>query len=226
MAKYEELFGRSQNAKEMVSKLRKDIILGKHKPGTRLIEAKLAEQFGVSRAPVRAAFQLLAQEGLVLNLSNGGTEVVGCSVKDVSDLFDLRLTLERNALEYALEAASFQYRPLFDAMELFDEYNKKAETQEITSYETSSLDIVFHRSLILLAQNNPLLVAWNTMANMIQAILEITNMTSFTFQEFYNNHSTLAHLIIQKNPACIEELDQHIGNAKKMIIKRIEKSIV
>lgn len=226
MYKFEDSLARSQQTKEIVTQLRKDIILGKYKPGTRLIEAKIAEQMGISRAPIRTSFQLLAQEGLVINLSNGGTEVVGCSVKDINDIFELRLILERKALETLFEHPSFRYRPLFDAMEQFEVYLADSKTREITSYDTSYLDITFHRSLMMMAENNPMMVAWNTMANTVQAILEITNMTSSTFQDFYDDHRKLADMIIQQNDQCFEELAFHITNAKNIIIQRIEKSMV
>src|SRR4051812_28923158 len=100
--KYDEPLARALHTKEIVKQLRTDIILGKYRPGTRIIEATIAKQMGISRAPIRTSLQMLAQEGLVLNLSNGGTEVVGFSVKHFVDLFDLRLMLEKKALELIL----------------------------------------------------------------------------------------------------------------------------
>lgn len=224
--RYEDSFQRSSQTKETLQQLRKEIIFGKYKPGTRLIEAKLAENMGISRAPIRTAFQMLAQEGLVLNLSNGGTEVIGCSSKDVADMFELRLVMEKEALRIAFDNPSFHYRPLFDAMEMFDEYKKKFEaTSEITSNDTSQLDILFHRSLIMMADSNPLRVAWNTMANILQTILEITNTTRPTFREFYEDHRMLADMIIQKKrEECFKELEFHITNAKNIIIERIDQA--
>ncbi|GGD93464.1 GntR family transcriptional regulator [Paenibacillus nasutitermitis] len=222
MSNYTDSLSRSHHTKEVVTQLRKDIILGKYKPGTRLIEAKLAEQMGISRAPVRTSLQMLALEGLVMNLTNGGTEVIGCSAKDVRDIFELRLLLERTALLSTFKSPTFRYRPLFDAMELLESY--KAKGEEITSYDTAYLDISFHRSLILMADNNPMTVAWNTMANTVQAILEITNMTRPTFAEFCDDHRELADMIIQKNEESIQMLDHHIMNAMNIIIERIEKS--
>jgi DNA-binding GntR family transcriptional regulator len=223
MSNYNDALSRSHHTKEVVTQLRKDIILGKHKPGTRLIEAKLAEQMGISRAPIRTSLQLLAQEGLVMNLTNGGTEVIGCSPKDIKDIFELRLLLEKTALQSTFHNPVFRYRPLFDAMDLLESY--KDRTDEVTSEVTSNLDIVFHRSLILMADNNAMTVAWNTMANTIQAILEITNMTTSTFEEFCDGHRRLADMIVQKNEASLKELEFHITNAMNIIIERIEKNM-
>jgi DNA-binding GntR family transcriptional regulator len=222
MNKYDDPLARAMHTKEIVKRLRTDIILGKYRPGTRLIEATIAKQMGISRAPIRTSLQMLAQEGLVLNLSNGGTEVVGFTVQHFIDLFDLRLMLEKHALELILVSTSFNYRPLFDILETFEAYRKKSKTSEISSAETSFLDIQFHRSLINMLENNPLLVAWNSMANVFQAILEITNMTSASFEEFYMDHRKLADLVIQKNPNSVDELIAHISKSKNIIVQRME----
>ncbi|QGQ94300.1 GntR family transcriptional regulator [Paenibacillus psychroresistens] len=223
MNKYDDPLARALQTKEIVKRLRTDIILGKYRPGSRLIEATIATQMGISRAPIRTSLQMLAQEGLVLNLSNGGTEVVGFSIKHFIDLFDLRLMLEKKALEMIISSSTFNYRPIFDIMETFDAYRKQTTDKEITSAETSFLDMQFHRSIINMLENNPLLVAWNSMANVLQAILEITNMTSANFEEFYNDHKRLADLVIQKNPKCVDELVAHISKCKDIIVYRMEK---
>ncbi|GGD80012.1 GntR family transcriptional regulator [Paenibacillus nasutitermitis] len=225
MANVDDPLLRANHTREIVKRLRTDIILGKYKKGSRLIEAKIADQLGTSRAPVRTSFQLLAQEGLVLNLSNGGREVVGFSVKQVSDLFDLRLMLETKALELIILNSNFQYRPIFESMDQLKLHLETSANHEISSVDTSQADILFHRSLLLMSENNPLLVAWNTMANIFQTLLEITNMTSSTYREFYDDHQHLANLIIQRNPECLTELTAHISKAKKIIIQRLEDNI-
>ncbi|UVI28294.1 GntR family transcriptional regulator [Paenibacillus spongiae] len=223
MTKYDDPLARTMYTKDIVKKLRTDIILGKYKRGTRLIESKIAEQMGISRAPVRTSLQLLSQEGLVLSLSNGGTEVVGFSTRYCTDLFNLRLTLELQAVETLLASPTFHYRPIFDMMEQFEQLMN--EKTEITSGLTSQLDIQFHRSLLIMSGNQPLLVAWNTMANILQAVLEITNMTKDSFTEFYEDHRRIVDLIIQRNPKCLDELREHITIARNIITDRISKTL-
>ncbi|MFD2333635.1 GntR family transcriptional regulator [Cohnella sp. GCM10020058] len=224
MNKLDDPLARSLQAKEIVKRLRTDIILGEYKSGSRLIESKVADRLGCSRAPIRTAFQLLSQEGLVLNLSNGGTEVIGFTSKQAHDLFELRLLLEQKALEQVLASRSFHFRPLFEAMEDL-ERRLSIPGNAPSSAETSVLDIQFHRSLVTMAENSPLLSAWNTMANVFQAILEITNMTSATYRQFYESHRRLADLVIQRNPDSLDELTRHISNAKEIIIARLEQNM-
>jgi DNA-binding GntR family transcriptional regulator len=225
MTKIDEPLARAVQSKEIIRKLRTDIILGKYPSGARLIESKIADDLGTSRAPVRTAFQVLAQEGLVINLANGGTEIVGFSIKQASDLFDLRLLLEQKALQMLLDSKSFHFRPLFDSMDELQSYLQRAENEELSSSETSQLDIHFHRSLLIMSESNPMLVAWNTMANVFQAMLEITNMTSSSYKEFFDDHRRLADLIIRRDHDSMAELNAHISNAKKIIIDRLDKKL-
>ncbi len=83
--------------------LRKAIILGKLKPGERLMEIQLAEEMGVSRTPVREAIRKLELEGFVVMVPRRGAYVAGVSVKDIADVFEVRSALEGLAAGLAAE---------------------------------------------------------------------------------------------------------------------------
>lgn len=79
-------------AGSLVSQLVENIIdavmAGQYVPGQRLIAADLAEQFGVSRAPVREALHVLAGEGVVELLPNRGARIRRLSVADRVDFLE------------------------------------------------------------------------------------------------------------------------------------------
>ena len=72
------------------------------KPGEKIIEEQLCADFGISRAPLREALRLLAQQGLVEHLPRRGSRVSDWSPEDIRQLFELRGVLERHAIESAL----------------------------------------------------------------------------------------------------------------------------
>jgi len=74
--------------------LRSAIIELAVKPGTRLPEDTIGEQFGVSRTVVRTALTLLASEGLVQQRKNRSAIVAEPSWKEARDTFDLRMAVE------------------------------------------------------------------------------------------------------------------------------------
>ncbi|NKX56459.1 GntR family transcriptional regulator [Arthrobacter mobilis] len=91
---------------EVRDALRNRIFEGHYAPGTRLIERDLANEFNVSRLPVREALRMLRQEGLVTERATRGSVVAALSEKDVRDLFDVRESLEVLACRLAAERAT------------------------------------------------------------------------------------------------------------------------
>ncbi|MGO4326194.1 GntR family transcriptional regulator [Cupriavidus sp. 2TAF22] len=66
---------------------------GEYAPGERIREETLAEQFAVSRGPVREALRILEKDSVVRILPNRGAHVTQLSIKEVCDLFDIRRDL-------------------------------------------------------------------------------------------------------------------------------------
>lgn len=88
----------------VVLKLRELIVSGEFQPGQRVAEIPVAERLGVSRTPVRQAFQLLAGEGLLAPAGRRGYLVRDFSEKDVFDAIEVRGILEGAAARLLAEA--------------------------------------------------------------------------------------------------------------------------
>lgn len=84
-------------------RLRELVLEGELTPGSRIPELTLVERLGVSRTPVRAALQCLAEEGLLTPLAGGGYAVREFSERDIHDAIELRGTLEGLAARLAAE---------------------------------------------------------------------------------------------------------------------------
>lgn len=82
--------------------LRKALLSGEFRPGEELSLTETAARLGVSRTPVREAFQALAAEGLLELRMNRGAIVVGIDEKVIQDHFELRLLLETEAVRRAV----------------------------------------------------------------------------------------------------------------------------
>ena len=77
--------------REVVSEtLRQAIQDGVLKPGERLMEIPLAEELGVSRTPIREAIRKLELEGFVVMVPRRGTYVANISLKDITQVFEIR----------------------------------------------------------------------------------------------------------------------------------------
>jgi DNA-binding GntR family transcriptional regulator len=85
----------------IAERLRAAILSGDIAPGSQLVETTLAEQFSVSRGPLREALRQLIEEGLLVTVPYTGTHVISLSVQDVREIYSMRITLERFAFEQA-----------------------------------------------------------------------------------------------------------------------------
>lgn len=81
--------------------IKRDIVRCRLVPGAEMTEGGLAERYGFGKTPVRDALGRLAQEGLVKVLPRRGYLVSPINVKDVQDMFALRLLLEPEAARLA-----------------------------------------------------------------------------------------------------------------------------
>lgn len=94
----------SDNSKKNYSEiallyLREQIIDGHMQPGEKLVESNISENLNISRGPVREALKQLAVEGLVDYHPNKGCRVALLSPRDAYEVFFLRGSLEKLALE-------------------------------------------------------------------------------------------------------------------------------
>jgi DNA-binding GntR family transcriptional regulator len=79
------------------------IIQGGYEPGARIQEQDVADQFQVSRGPVREALRILERDGLVQIHARRGAQVTQLNVGEVNDLFELRISLIGLAARLAAE---------------------------------------------------------------------------------------------------------------------------
>jgi DNA-binding GntR family transcriptional regulator len=91
----------------LISVIRDRVIKGHYKPGDRIREAELQQEFGLSNGPVREALQRLVADGILDRSPWRGVRVVELTKDEIAELFQLRLAL----LEYAAELAARRADP-------------------------------------------------------------------------------------------------------------------
>ncbi|KMO19923.1 GntR family transcriptional regulator [Methylobacterium platani JCM 14648] len=90
--------------------LRDAILGGDIEPGSQLVETALAEQFGVSRGPLREAIRQLIEEGILKTVPYTGTYVIDISVGDVDEIYSIRRNLETFAFEQVWDRRDAAFR--------------------------------------------------------------------------------------------------------------------
>ena len=126
---------------------------GELSTGVKLNECDLAATLGVSRGPVREAFQALVVSGLLRQERNRGVFVRTLSTKEVVDIYNVRASLDRLVGEtVALTAGEADIDGLRDLVARMDE---AAAIKDIDAYYPLGLD--FHGRILELSGNSRLI---------------------------------------------------------------------
>jgi len=149
-----------------VDRLRRDILSGRTDPGERLVEEQLTRRLGISRAPLREAMRLLAQQGLVEHIPRRGARVATLSDDDVRELYEVREVLERHAV------ASMPPHPdltaLRAALEVMSEATRLGDRLELANAHRR-----FHVEVVTLGGNRQLAGLYESVLVRIQLYMAV-----------------------------------------------------
>ncbi|MBP3981432.1 MULTISPECIES: GntR family transcriptional regulator [unclassified Acidovorax] len=132
---------------EVAEQLRQRIFRRELEPGSWIDELKIAEEFGISRTPLREALKVLAAEGLVTMKVRRGAYVTEMSEKDLRDVYHLLSLLESDAAGVVAEhATEAQLKALQDL-------HAELETAVADREKFFAINERFHMHLLEMADN-------------------------------------------------------------------------
>lgn len=215
--------GRSAATQELLIRFRTDILLGVYGMSDPVRELALAEKYGISRAYVRNALVQLEREGLIRALPNGTKCVARPTLKDIQDLYDLRLYLEQQAVSQLLAQEERKLGPLYSVME------QVTEAKGLRVEEVLGIDSRFHRTVILCSENKALLQAWDTMAEVMQAIFRLNMTESDAYRQwfadtFVQRHKGLFLSLAGEDSEAVRQFGEHIRDAREISGKAMRKA--
>jgi len=149
-----------------VTRLSREILSGNSDPGERLVEEQLTRRFGISRAPLREALRLLAQQGLVEHVPRRGARVATLSDRDIQELYALRDVLERHAVAEALPAADLSRVSL--AVAAMRDSAERGDRLDVANAHRE-----FHVAVVALAGNRQLTAVYESVLIKIQLYMAI-----------------------------------------------------
>jgi DNA-binding GntR family transcriptional regulator len=90
-------------------RLRRDIISCAIAPGSEISESQLSTLYKLGKAAIRVALTKLSHDGLVRAIPRRGYMVVPITLKDIHDVFELRVMLEPTAARMAAGKVNTQH---------------------------------------------------------------------------------------------------------------------
>ncbi|MBD3625069.1 MAG: GntR family transcriptional regulator [Rhodobacteraceae bacterium] len=174
---------------------------GEYRPGDRLVEAELAERFGVSRTPIREAFQRLETQGV---LARDGRSLIVASLNhdQIGELYVLRAELEGLAARLAAQHATpEEIRVLFS---MIDEDQTLMDKPDLMSRANKR----FHRQLHLASHNRYLV-------QQLEAVPRSMALMSFTTFQAEGR----AEVALDEHRAIVEAIAARDGRAADAAIR-------
>lgn len=213
--------GREALADAVERAIRDAILSGRLAPGERLVESRISQELGVSRAPVREALARLEQRGLVVCQANRGTFVVRLTSDDVREIFGLRRVLEGHALALAL--ARIQPKDLVYLEELTGAMLDAAKVGNVEA--AMERDLEFHAYLVRLSGSRRLFAMWSNLVDQLRSL-------SVKFQSIYpdlgplvkSHQTTIEALGKGDHPRAARLLQVHLEEAESLLARSLEES--
>lgn len=196
--------------------LRQAIRDGVFKPGERLMEVPLAEELGVSRTPVREAIRKLELEGFVVMIPHRGTYVADISLKDVTQVFEIRSALEELAAQLAAERITpdeieFLERMLVEIGTFMEEKNMDKVVES---------DINFHEVLYKASRNERLVEIIHNLREQTLRFRTMSMNQPGRLVKTWEEHRLLVEAIADRNPAQAREIARiHMEHSEQALLK-------
>lgn len=172
------------------SEIEKMILDGAIEAGAKLTETTLAEQLGVSRGPVREAFRMLEEAGLVRTEKNRGVFVRSLPLEEVLEIFELRGVLEQLVgSKVAQVAKAADVRELKARVRAMEQAAKKGDA---SSYHRENL--AFHDHLFELAGSTKLTMTYKRLVNELR-LCRRQNLTTESMKVFTAEHKEIVRCI-------------------------------
>lgn len=129
------------------------ILEGELGPGSKLTEAWLSERLGVSRGPIREAFRMLEEAGLVRQEKNRGVFVRDIPLEEALEIYDLRAAMDE--LVGRRLAETITPEQMKTARAIVEQMDVAARAGDADAYHL--LNLQFHDALVGFAGNRKLI---------------------------------------------------------------------
>ena len=189
--------------------IRDRIVDGRYPPGSRLYEEAIADELGVSRNPIREAFQVLAAEGFIEIEPRRGARVASIDRHRAGEIFEVRAALEGLVAELAAtksdEVAGKELEEIFEA---------GARAVADNRLDTlPKLNTRFHEHLASMADNRLLADMLAQLAGVVRWIY--AERLAERVQGSWHEHSEIVKAVVAGDPTLARRLAvAHVESAR------------
>ncbi len=207
---------------EMIAEsLQQRILSGEFKEGDQLVQEAIAQEYDVSRMPVREALRQLEATGLVDFKMHKGAVVTSVPLAQIAELFDLRVLLEGDLLAHAVPKLT--HDDLVIAADFLDQLERAYLDGEVGKW--GELNWQFHRSLYLASGRVQTLALVQSVNIQTDRYIRLQLSLTGGLEGAEAEHRELLRLCAARETrAAVAYLRTHIRNAGAELVKTISRS--
>jgi DNA-binding GntR family transcriptional regulator len=204
----------------------KDVILqrildGDYQPGARLVETRIAQELGVSQAPVREALRDLEQLGCIVHEPFRGCSVRAFSAEELIEAFPVRAALE--ALAARLAAERITETELLHLADLLE--TMRAAASRGDAHDQSRANASFHATIVRAARNATLERQWSFLEPFSRTYISVSQ-PGLDLRALSDRHlPILEALRARDGEAASAAMHKHLMEAAKLLQPLVEKEI-
>lgn len=203
--------------------IRQAILDGTFSPGERLMEIQLADEMGVSRTPVREAIRRLEMEGFVVMIPRRGTYVADISIRDIAEIYEIRISLD--ILAAGLAAERITDEEIEELNRLLVEiagHVKRGDMERIVEADTAFHDVLYKAS-----RNKRLKNTINNLREQLTGIRGRSLSQPGRLAKTAEEHRVLVECIAARDVEGAQEAARvHIENAQQTLLKSLNNETV
>ncbi|WP_205783812.1 GntR family transcriptional regulator [Microbacterium sp. 10M-3C3] len=201
----------------MADDLRARIVRGELPDGSRLVEESLAEEYDVSRGPVRDAIRQLAAEQLV-RLRRGKAYVRHVGPEEVAELYALRMAIEPLAMTLAAErGAATDWQ---EAERLVAEMIRAADAGSWGEY--AEADLQFHDLFYRASGSDRLRAVWELYQPTFRVMIQLTTARDADLHPSARSHEVmLGDVRAGRLDDVLVHLEEHLRGSRDRMLGQV-----
>jgi DNA-binding GntR family transcriptional regulator len=211
-----------RTADVVARRLGQAILTGKIAPGTRLREGTLAQQFSVSRTPIREALIQLSAIGLVDAEPNRGATVLRLAADDVTEVYHVRALLESESAGLAARRSSPELAGL-----LGKACDQMGPLRSAPASDQLAADTFFHYTIAEASGNSRLHALVRQVSAIPEAYRSSIPYTGDDMIEAERQHRAIAEAIGHRREAQARDLMRsHVTWAGHLAVERLDRHLM
>jgi DNA-binding GntR family transcriptional regulator len=192
------------------------ILEGDYAPGQRIVEMQLANEFGVSQAPVREALRELEALRLIVSEPHRGARVREVTNRELAEVYPVRAALEEEAARAAAVRLGGNVKPLEAEYRAMRRAADRDDAHALVMH-----DVRFHRVIVEGSGNQTLLDLWTSLRVEARTVISMVKDHS-DLHEVAEMHAPLIEAFRSQDRArCARMLRRHIEHFAKWVPREL-----